>query len=242
LQTQYPPILVVDGAPIAVKSMGKVLNVNNPGLTVDWYPLVDDSYDTTAILASILNERTLSTNVSLGEYNQLTPTAGEGTLTSIKIALLSAFIVTNVLLMVYFRKRGWFAVGMITLFSIYAAGIMKMFGLVLDFPLIVGGVAAFLLFLSFVSYMLYQIRTASSRGLSEEELVEVYQNTQQNYTHVTIVTAVLALILSFWAPAFILSMFIGFGFGVIMGFVVLSFPGMQLLKLIFLKSLKWKIL
>lgn len=238
---KYPAILVVDGAPIAVKSTGQTLNVNSPGLSIDWYPLVDDDYETTAILASVLNEAPLSSNVALGEFNTLEATTGVNTLNYLKIAIFSAFIVVNVLLMVYFKKRGWLAVGLNVLFAIFTVAVMKMFGLVLDYALVVGAVASFLVFLSFVSYMLYQIRTAASGGLTETEIDDLYTHTKKYYTYFTILTCIIALFISYFAPAFLLSMFIGFGFGVIMGYIVLSLPGAHLLKILFLKSLAWKI-
>ncbi len=237
----YPAILFVDQAPVAVKSTGQVLDTVNPGLTIDWYLLIDDDYETTAILASVLNDRPLGDNVLLNDFNSLEATAGVETLKYIEIALISTFLVVNVLLLVYFKKRGWLAVILNILFAIFAVAIMKIFGLVLDTALILGGLVSFLAFLSFVTYMLYQVRTAASGGISEDEIEELYQNTKKHFTYLTITTCILAFIMSNFAPAFMLSMFIGFGFGIIAGYLVLSFPGVHLLKILFLKSLAWKI-
>jgi hypothetical protein len=239
--TNYPAILVVDGAVVGVVAQGQTLSTSNPGLTIMWYPLVTDDYETTAILASVLNDSPISSAMTLNDFNTIEATAGVNTLKTIEISVFASFIAVNVLLFVYFRKRGLFAIGLSCLFAIYTVAIMKIFNLVLDVSLIVGAISAFLIFLSFVTYMLYQTRTAAKGGVTENEIEELYANTRKHFTHFTILTCVLAFFITYFAPAFMLNMFVGFGFGVIMGYIILLLPGAHLLKILFLKSTAWKI-
>lgn len=240
-QTNYPPLLTIDGAAIAVRSSGKLLNATNPGLSMDFYPVIDDSYEANAILASVLNTGPLSIYTKLQSFNTLEPVAGANALTNLKYASVAVLVAVSILLLVYFRKNGWFAVAMSVLFWIFTVAGMKIFGVVLDIPLVGGVFVAFALFLSFVSYLLYLIRTASRGGLSEDEIAETYAATKANFTKVTIFICILSFVVSVWAPATLLSWFIGLGFGVIWGFVVFNFLGMELLKLFFIKTNKWKI-
>ncbi len=237
---QYPILVIVDGAPVAVQSYGQQFNQADPGREMILFPIVEDTYDTTAILASILNDKPLS-NVGMTDFNTLAPLMGTTTLDNLKLSGLLVFIVSNVLLVVYFRKRSWLLVVLNILLMIWSIAVLKMFGSVLDFSLIVGVLAAYVLFNSLLSYFIYQIRSASSASLTEDEVVSIYDKTKKQYFATLILTIVMAFVVSIWGSEFMINLYIGFGFTVILGYLVLLFPAKQLIALMFLASKKWKI-
>jgi hypothetical protein len=238
---KYAILVVIDGAPVAVQASGKQLKQSDPGRELILFPIVEDSFDTTAILASILNDKPLESNVALEDFNSIAPTLGEATLLNLKLSLLAVFVVVNALLIYYFRKRSLLAVLLNILMVVWTIAGLKIFGTVLDLSLIVGVLTSFILFNTIVSYFLYQIRSASSGTLTDDEVVEVYERTKKQYWGVTFLTVVVAFIVSYWGSEFMVSLFIGFGFGVLFGLGVLLFPANQLIALIFLSSKKWKI-
>jgi len=237
---QLPILLVIDGAPVAVQTGGQVFNKSNTGTDLLMYPVVDDNWLATSVLASVINDKPLAYSVTMNSANTLAPTLGDNTLTYLKMSLLAVVLVANVLMLVYFRKRGWFAVISTGVFLIWAIAIMKIFNLILDLPLIIGFMSAYLLFTTFVVYLLYRIRTASKANLLEEELVEVYEITKNYYRNLIIFTVLVAFVLAVLAPVFMISYFNGFGFGAIIGMVILYFPAKQILSFIFLPKNKWQ--
>lgn len=245
---KYPLLLVIDGAPVAVQSYGQKFNQTDPGRELDLYPVVEDSYDVTAILASIINDKpfyvdpsTQASNATLTTFNTLTPTLGANTLQNLKISLLAVFVVANVLLVVYFRKRSTYAVIANVLLAIWTTAALKIFGVVLDLGLIAGGLAGFLLFNTYISYFLYQIRSASTRSLTEDEVEDVYLNTKQQFFIVAVLTIIVGVIISIWGSQFMISMIIGFGFAILMGLLIINFVSAPIISMLFLKSKKWRI-
>ena len=237
---KLPILAVIDGAPIAVQTGGQVFNKSNAGNELLLYPVVDDSWLATSVLASIVNDRPLNYSVTMDSTNTLAPTLGENTLAYLKMSLITVVLAANILMLVYFHKRGWFAVIATGIFLIWSIAFMKIFNLILDLPLIIGFMGSYLLFTTFLVYLLYRVRTASQASLHEDELEEVYTVTKNYYRNLVIFIVVIAFILAVLAPVFAISLFNGFGFGAILGLLVLYFPAKQVLSFIFLPKNKWQ--
>lgn len=238
---QYPPLILIDGAPMGVKSLGQPINPNNPGLSIIWYPLLDDNWEKSAIFASVIGQYTLPSNISIEEYNTFEPSINADTLQSIKIAILVSFIVVNVLLFVFYKNQAWFSVLLNGLFVIFSVALMKMFGsVVLDTSLIYGFLLSFCLFLVLTSYFQSRLKSRGKKGITSEEVKEELDNIKKHYSHITIVVCIFAFIITYYAPTFLYNLYLSFGFGIIAGYIILALPAQQLLSILFLKSSKWK--
>ena len=239
---QTPLLLVIDGVPIAVQAMGQFYSGVTPDRELLLYPGITDEWVATAVLAAIVSDTPIESSVSLTSVNTVEPLLGLNTLSYLKLSLISAVFAVCLLLAVYFRKRSLLAIAGLLLFLIYDIALMKVFNLVLDLPLIAGFLASLLLFLSFIIYMLYRIRTASKSGLEAEELESALEVVSKHYRNLTLIVVIGAFIISVFAPLFVISFYNGMGFGVIVGLILLAFPVKHLASLILLKGEKWYII
>lgn len=237
---QMPLLMVIDGVPIAVQAMGQFYSGVTPDRELLIYPAVTDTWIATAVMSGILAYLPLEQNVTLGSIDTLEPLLGINTLTNLKLSLGVSIIAVMLLFYYYFRKRSLFAIIALILFVIYDIAFMKIFNLVLDLPLIAGFLSSLLVFLSFIIYMLYRIRSLSKGGLLAEELAAAYEQMRYHYRDVALAVVVGAFLVSMFAPLLVFNFYNGFGFGIIVGLIIIWFPIKYLIALIFLKDEKWR--
>jgi hypothetical protein len=236
---QVPLLLLVDNFPVAVQAQGQFYSGVTPDRELLLYTVVADTWLANAVLGSIVSDSSLDRNVSLTSINTIDPLLGINTLSNLKMAIFSALIAISVLLYIYFRKRSGFAILAIIIFLIYDIAFMKIFNLVIDLPLIAGFLASFLIYLMFIIYLLYKVRSASSKGLDHIELESAYETVKGYYRNLALVVIIGAFIVSILAPIFVINFYNGLGFGIIIGLVLIYLPIKQLLSVIFLRKEKW---
>jgi hypothetical protein len=238
---QTPLLMVVDGIPIAVQSMGQFFSGTQPDRELMIYPGITDSWLATSVLGAIVSDKPLSTNVTISSMDSLEPLLGLNTLSNIKISLFAAVIACAVLIYIYFRKRSYAAILALALFVTYDIALMKVFNLMLDLPLIAGFMASLITFLFFMIFLLYRIRTYSKGGLGDEELFEVWEQTKKHYRDLSLLVIIGAFVVSLLAPIFVINFYNGFGFGIIIGLFIFYFPLKHILGLFFNRDEKWSI-
>ncbi len=236
-----PLIMLVDGTPLAVQAMGQFYSGVTPDRELLIYPaLTTDTWISTAVMSGIINYLPLEQSVSLGSINNLEPLLGINTLTNLKLSLSASIIAVIILLYIYFRKRSYLIISSLILFVIYDIAFMKMFNLVLDLPLVGGFLVSLIVFLSFMIYLIYRIRTLSKGNLLKEEVESSYEQLKYHYRDITLAVVIGAFLVSMFAPIIVFNFYNGFGFGIIIGLIVIWFPVKHLIALIFLKDEKWK--
>jgi len=236
-----PLLVVIDGAPIAVQTGGQIFNAASPGTELLVYPVVDDTITATSVLGSLMSSLPLSSSITQDSADKLSPLLNENILLILKISLLSAVVISDILLMFYFKKKGLFAVGASSVFIITNIAVMKMFNLILDVPLIIGFILAYVLFMVVVMNLMYKLRTASKGALEDAELDTHFENHKSEYRNITLMIVAISFVMSYLGTVFSISLFTSFAFGILLGFTIFYVAFPVLLPLIFLKSKKWQI-
>lgn len=236
-----PLLVVIDGAPIAVQTGGQIFNASSPGTELLVYPVVDDTITATSVLGSLMNSQPISSSISQDNVDKISPLLNENILLILKISLLCAVVISDVLLMFYFRKKGLFAVAASSVFIVTNIAVMKMFNLILDIPLVIGFILAYVLFMVVVMNLIYKLRTASKGALMEDELATHFDNHKKEYRNITLLIVAISLVMSYLGTVFSISLFTSFAFGILLGFTIFYVAFPVLLPLIFLKSKKWQI-
>ena len=238
---KLPLLMVIDESPIAVQTGGQIFNPTRPGRELLVYPVVDDNWLATSILGSLMNTTPLTTYIEKEQINDLQPLLQEDIINVVKISLLVGFVICDVLLIIYFRKKALFAIVVSTIFLITNIAVLKIFNLILDLPLIFGFILAYALFMAFVIGLLYRIRTASKSGLIEEELFISKEAIKFEYRNITLVVVLISFVMNIFGTIFSVSLFTGFTFGLLLGLVIVYNAFSIVLPIIFLKSKKWQI-
>ena len=238
---RIPLLVVIDGAPVGVQTGGQIFNPTTPGRELLVYPVVDDTWFSTSIIGSLMNTTPLTSVISQEQINDLKPLLQENILTTVKVSLLVAFTLGDILILIYFRKKGSVAVIASVIFLIINIAFMKIFNLILDLPLIFGFMLSYSLFMSLIIGFLFRIRTASKSGLVEDEIMSNFDNLRFEYRNLALIIILVSFVMSVFGTIFSVSLYTGFTFGVILGFVIIYYAFPIVLPIIFLNSKKWQI-
>jgi len=237
---QYPMMMLLDGYPIAVQSMGQFYSGVTPDRELVIYPGIIDTWLANSVLGAIISDQPIEKTLTIANTNTVEASLGADAMINIKIACALSLIAVIALIVFYFRKRSTLAISSIFIYGIIVVAIMKVFNLVLDLATILGAVAGFVMFLSFVIYLLYRLRTASKSGLIASEIESEFNYIKIAYRNITIAFIITTFIVSLFSPIFIINFYNSLGFGVILGYFIFANFVKNLLPILFLPKEKWQ--
>lgn len=237
---QYPMLMVLDGYPIAIQSMGQFYSGVTPDRELVIYPGIIDTWLANSVLGAIMSDQPIDKTLSVVNTNTVEASLGANAMINIKIASTLSLVAVIGLLAFYFRRRSPIAILSILIYGVTVVAMMKVFNLILDLSTIMGAVAGFTLFLSFVVYLLYRIRTASKSGLVASEIETEFVFIKNAYRNLTIAFIITTFIVSLFSPIFIINFYNSLGFGVILGYFIFANFVKLLLPIFFLPKEKWQ--
>lgn len=237
---KFPLLMLLDGYPIAIQSMGQFYSGVTPDRELVIYPGIIDTYTANSVLAAIMTDQPFDKTLTISNTNTVEAGLGPNALLNIKIATGLSLLACIGLLVFYFRERSKLAIASVIIYGVIVVAIMKVFNLVLGLPTILGAVSGFLLFLTFIVYLLYRIRTASRSGLILSEVETEFEMLKINYRNLTIVFIITAFVVSYFSPIFVINFYNSLGFGVIIGYFIFTNFVKILLPIFFLPKEKWQ--
>lgn len=233
-----PMMVVLDNVPIAVKASGQLFSQLNPGNELLLYTVVPDVSIYNSALAAVMQTPTIGEPISISGTADFSPALGVNALSKIKVSLLTAFVLSQVFMLIYFRKRGWFNVLSMGIFLIWSIALMKMFNVTLNMPLISGFLVALVAFSTFIIIISYRIRTKFKGNITGDELQGVYNQSNSEFRNLFILVIFFALVLNIYGLDFMKQFATGLGFGMSAGLLMMLAGVKTLLPAIFLAKNK----
>lgn len=205
-----PLLVTLDDIPIAYQASGQTFSANATQAELLLYTLVDDSKESNALVAALLNTPTINYSLSISEIVEQDPTFGINVVDQIKIALLVGFVVATAALA--FRHRVFWK--LISLgsgsFLVVSIALLKIFG-AFNITLSVGLLIGYLLGMLVFFWNLLRLLDDA------EELNDNYEKVGVDYRNLGIALVLIAFILQRYGIQDLLHFANGFGFAVIAG-------------------------